>query len=184
MGRMGIDSTEIIDFWFTEIQPAQRFKKDRDLDRLIARRFGEIHRLACTGELYTWRDSAPGSLAEIIVLDQFSRNIYRDQPEAFAADSLALTLARNMVSSKQDRKLSAEQKSFAYMPYMHSESKEIHQQAVSLFQQPGLEHSYKFELKHKEIIDRFGRYPHRNAILGRESSPEELEFLRQPGSRF
>ena len=179
-----MDATDVVNFWFSEIQPEQRFKKDLAFDRLVTDRFANIHRRACACELYAWRDTASGALAEVIVLDQFSRNIYRDQPQAFAADILALGLAQEMVRRGQDRELPLEQRAFAYMPYMHSESREIHEQAVELFQQPGLENSYRFELRHKEIIDRFGRYPHRNEILHRQSSEDELEFLQQPGSGF
>ncbi|EOA3786486.1 DUF924 family protein, partial [Vibrio vulnificus] len=103
---------------------------------------------------------------------------------AFAQDPLALALAQEAVALGADGELSLQEKSFLYMPYMHSESPFIHQEAVRLFAQPGLEHNYDFELRHKAIIDQFGRYPHRNAILGRKSTPEEVEFLKQPGSGF
>ena len=118
------------------------------------------------------------------MLDQFSRNIFRDTPRAFAHDTLALVLAQELVASTQDRSLPLAQRSFAYMPYMHSESLAIHTQAVQLFSQPGLENNLSFELRHQAIIDRFGRYPHRNAILGRTSTAEELTFLSEPGSSF
>ena len=98
--------------------------------------------------------------------------------------ALALALAQELVANRQDRSLPLAQRSFAYMPYMHSESVLVHAQAVALFDQPGMEDSLRFELRHKEIIDRFGRYPHRNALLGRESSPEERAFLSEPGSGF
>jgi uncharacterized protein (DUF924 family) len=123
-------------------------------------------------------------LAEILVLDQFSRNVYRDTARSFAQDPLALALAQELVASGQDRALPLAQRSFAYMPYMHSESAVVHAQAVALFSQPGMESSLRFMLRHKEIIDRFGRYPHRNAIVGRKSSADELAFLREPGSGF
>ncbi len=118
------------------------------------------------------------------MLDQFSRNVYRDTARAFAQDALALVLAQELVASGQDRSLPLAQRSFAYMPYMHSESALVHAQAVALFSQPGMEDTQRFELRHKEIIDRFGRYPLRNAILGRTSTPEELAFLSEPGSSF
>lgn len=137
------------------------------------------------GELYGWRKTAHGRLAEIIVLDQFSRNMYRDQPQSFAADPMALVLAQEAVFLGADKKLKTPQEqAFLYMPYMHSESEIIHEVALDLFSQPGLENNYAFELKHKEIIDRFGRYPHRNDILGRQSTAEELAFLKEPGSSF
>ncbi|MFQ5356740.1 MAG: DUF924 family protein [Mariprofundaceae bacterium] len=175
---------EIIRFWFEEIEPASWWKKDPDLDRGIEARFGATHRAATLGELASWRETPEGRLAEIIVLDQFSRNIYRDTPLAFAYDAMALVLAQEAVRAEADQQVDVEMRSFFYMPYMHSESARVHQIAVELFSQPGAEFNYEFELKHKAIIDRFGRYPHRNAILGRESTPEETEFLAQPGSSF
>ena len=123
-------------------------------------------------------------MAEIVALDQFSRNVYRDTARAFAQDALALALAQELVASGQDRSLPLAQRSFAYMPYMHSESALIHAQAVALFSQPGMEDALRFELRHQAIIARFGRYPHRNAILGRISTAEELAFLGEPGSSF
>ena len=118
------------------------------------------------------------------MLDQFSRNVYRDTARAFAQDALALALAQELVASGQDRNLPTAQRVFAYMPYMHSESALIHEQALALFAQPGMENNLDFERRHKAIIDRFGRYPHRNAVLGRTSTPEELAFLSEPGSSF
>ena len=118
------------------------------------------------------------------MLDQFSRNVYRDTARAFAQDALALVLAQELVASAQDRSLPVAQRIFTYMPYMQSESAPVHTQAVALFSQPGMEDNLRFELRHKEIIDRFGRYPHRNAILGRTSTAEELTFLSEAGSSF
>jgi uncharacterized protein (DUF924 family) len=118
------------------------------------------------------------------VLDQFSRNVYRDTPRSFAQDALALVLAQELVASGQDRSLPEAQRVFAYMPYMHSESALVHTQAVALFTQLGIEGNLDYELRHKAIIDRFGRYPHRNAILGRTSTAEELAFLSEPGASF
>jgi len=127
---------------------------------------------------------AAGRLAEVVVLDQFSRHVYRDTPRAFAQDAPALVLAQELVASGRDRRLPLAQRSFAYMPYMHSESALVHTQAVALFSQPGLEDSLRSALRHKAIIDRFGRYPHRSAVLGRSSTSEELAFLSEPGSSF
>lgn len=179
-----MSATEVIHFWFEELEPKQRFKKDPELDKLISERFGEVHQRARQGLLYTWREHPLDALAEIIVLDQFSRNMFRDSAEAFAYDSLALVLAQEAVRRKFDAELHPGQRSFLYMPFMHSESAEIHEIALYLFGQEGLEENYNFEVRHKEIIDRFGRYPHRNEILGRESTAEELEFLSKPGSSF
>ena len=175
---------EVLDFWFTEIEPELWFKKDTNFDNEIVTRFGKLHRQAVQGELSAWRHSSKGALAEIILLDQFSRNIYRDHPDAFAADSMALALAQVAVFHGLDLELSPTERSFLYMPYMHSESPVIHQQAVKLFNQPGLEENLRFEYLHKEIIDRYGRYPHRNEILNRISTPDELNFLESPGSSF
>jgi len=175
---------EVIQFWFEEIEPKQRFKKDPEFDELIKSRFRKLHRMATKGLLYTWRDHPLDALAEIIVLDQFSRNMYRDAPKAFAQDTLALVLAQEAVRRKLDQELETSKKAFVYMPFMHSEEAEIHEIALFLFDQPGLEDNYNFEVRHKKIIDRFGRYPHRNEVLRRKSTAEEEEFLKQPGSGF
>ena len=175
---------DVIKFWFEEIDPKQRWIKDAKFDALIAQRFGDLHEKANSSELNSWRDNAKGALAEIIILDQFSRNIFRDIPSAFASDELALKLTKEAIEQGYDKEINPEYLSFLYMPFMHSESKEDHELAVKLFNKPGLEGTYDFELKHKAIIDRFGRYPHRNTILGRESTPEEVEFLKEDGSSF
>lgn len=175
---------EIIDFWFTEIDQAQWWQKDVAFDAMIKRRFGSLHQQAKCGELFNWRLSALGSLAEVIILDQFSRNIYREKPESFACDPLALALAQVAIAKGFDREVPPTKRSFFYLPFMHSESKLIHIEAVKLFESLGDPSNLEFEHKHKAIIDRFGRYPHRNTILGRESTPEEIEFLKQPNSSF
>ena len=181
---MKLNPQKVLSFWFTELTPKHHFAKDAALDETIRTRFGATLEAAARCELFAWRATPEGRLAEILVLDQFSRNVYRDTPRAFAQDALALALAQELVASGQDRSLPLVQRSFAYMPYMHSESALVHAQAVALFSQPGLEDTLRFELRHQEIIDRFGRYPHRNALLGRASSPEELVFLSEPGSAF
>ncbi len=175
---------EILKFWFEEIDPSQWWKKDDAFDQLIRARFSEIHAQATRCELYDWRADARGRLAEIIVLDQFSRNMFRGSPLSFASDTLALVLAQEAVSVKADLALSPTERSFLYLPFMHSESLKIHVVAMDLYQRNGIQSNLDFEIKHKQIIERFGRYPHRNAILGRSSTQEELEFLRQPGSGF
>lgn len=174
----------LIDFWFNEIDSKLWFVKDVQFDQLIVERFSRLHAQAVACELYPWREQPLGRLAEIIVLDQFSRNMFRDKPEAFANDALALVLAQEAVRLGAGQHLSTAQQAFLYMPFMHSESRLIHQVAVELFSAPGLDRNHEFELKHKAIIDQFGRYPHRNTILGRQSSKQELEFLKQPNSGF
>lgn len=175
---------EVIQFWFEEISPKQYWTKDPQFDQLIISRFGKLHGQAIKCELFEWRQSPEGRLAEIIVLDQFSRNMFRDSARAFACDAQALTLAQEAVAAGADQALDAKQRVFMYLPYMHSESLAIHEVAVQLFTQNGIAENLDFEIRHKEIIERFGRYPHRNAILDRESTPEEIEFLGQPGSSF
>lgn len=174
----------VIQFWFHEIPPAKWWKVDADFDRLIVERFSDLYARALGCELFDWRAEPNGRLAEIIVLDQFSRNMFRGDKRAFAADSLALALAQEAVAAKADLALSPEQRAFLYMPYMHSESRQIHEVAERLFKALGQPGNYDFELRHKAIIDQFGRYPHRNTILGRPSTQEELAFLAKPGSGF
>ena len=161
----------ILHFWFTELTPKQHFGKDAALDEAIRTRFGATLEAAARCELFAWRTTAQGRLAEIIVLDQFSRNVYRDTARAFAQDALALALFQELVASGQDRNLPTAQRVFAYFPYMHSESALIHEQALALFAQPGMKNNLDFERRHKAIIHRFLWYPHRNAILGRTSTP-------------
>lgn len=179
-----MSATEVIKFWFEEIEPKQRFVKDKEFDEVIRARFSKTHKKASRGLLYKWRDHPLDALAEIIVLDQFSRNMFRDSPQAFEFDTLALVLSQEAIRRKMDVELTDSQRAFLYMPFMHSESPEIHEMAMFLYDQPGMEDNFNFELRHKKIIDRFGRYPHRNKILQRESTAEEIEFLKQPGSGF
>ncbi|MEZ9515961.1 DUF924 family protein [Vibrio splendidus] len=181
---MTVTYQNVLEFWFDELTPKDWFAGGEEIDALIEARFSELHKIAIQGELFEWRQTAEGRLAEIIVLDQFSRNIARNSPAAFSADPMSLVLAQEAVAGGFDHQLSQQQKSFLYMPYMHSESLLMHEQAVLLFSQAGLENNLDFEFKHKVIIERFGRYPHRNEMLGRESTAEEIEFLQQPGSSF
>lgn len=179
-----MQADDILHFWFHELTPAQHFAQDAALDSAMRTRFGTTLEAAKRCELDTWRTNAEGRLAEILVLDQFSRNIRRGSREAFAQDAQALTLAQEMVAAGHDAALPPAQRAFAYLPYMHSESPAIHARAMVLFDQPGLENNMKFEIHHRDIIARFGRYPHRNAVLGRASTAEEIAFLAQPGSSF
>ena len=173
----------VLEFWFEEISPAQWWKVDAEFDRLITEQFSELHKRATNSELFEWRTEPGGRLAEIIVLDQFSRNIHRGNGRAFAADTMALALAQEAVAAKADRVLPPERRVFLYMPYMHSESRAIHVVAERLFKDMPKD-NYDFELRHKAIVDQFGRYPHRNTMLGRQSTEEEIAFLAQPGSSF
>ncbi|MGB1261341.1 MAG: DUF924 family protein [Cognaticolwellia sp.] len=178
------DAKAVLNFWFNDISPEKWWQKDPEFDQEIERRFLHLHHAANSGELFSWRDTPQGRLAEIIVLDQFSRNIFRDCPQAFASDPLALVLAQEAVSLGVDMKVADNMRSFFYLPFMHSESLVIHEQAVILYEKLGNAPSLTFEIKHQDIIKQFGRYPHRNAILGRVSTAEENAFLQQPGSSF
>lgn len=175
---------KILDFWFTEIPKERWFQKSDEFDTLLRDTFTDLVVAACRGELASWRETTSGRVAEIIVLDQFSRNIWRDTPEAFAQDAMALVLSQECLRQPDFSELSADYRKFALMPFMHSESAMIHNEAVGLFEQYTDPVTLDFEIRHKNIVDRFGRYPHRNEILGRISTPEEVAFLEEPGSSF
>ena len=175
---------QIIDFWFAEIEPRQWWQQDEGFDRAIGARFAAVHGQAARCELFAWRTSPLGRLAEIIVLDQFSRNMFRGSAKAFASDALALALAQEAIAAQAAPALEPRMRAFLYMPFMHSESRLMHEIAAKLFAEDGMQSNLDFEHRHKAIIDRFGRYPHRNALLGRGSSEEEIEFLKTPGSSF
>ncbi len=175
---------EVLAFWFEQNGPEQWWTRDPQFDAVIRSRFEALHARAVLGELDGWRDTPEGRLAEIIVLDQFSRNLYRDDPRAFAADGMALALAQEAVRTGADQAVPPVKRQFFYMPYQHSESPRIHEFAVALFESLADPESLDFERRHKAIIDRFGRYPHRNRVLGRASTAEEIAFLKEPGSSF
>lgn len=175
---------DVLNFWFKELSPVDWFRKDPKIDQEIKERFSNLLQKASRGELAPWRETAEGQLAEIIVLDQFSRNIYRDSKRAFQNDELALRLAQDMVHAGQDKVFPPEKRTFIYMPYMHSEKLDVHDEAEKLFAEAGLEENLDYERRHRHILEKFGRYPHRNKILGRKSTPAEVEFLKRPDSSF
>ena len=175
---------EILHFWYHECDESDWFTRSAQLDATIAERFSDIHAQAAAGELAHWRIAPQGRLAEVLILDQFSRNLFRDDARAFAYDNMALVLTQEAIHSGDDKALEVKERWFLYLPFMHSESAIIHEQAVTLFTDLGIETVLDFEWKHKKIIDRFGRYPHRNAVLGRASTPEEQAFLNEPDSSF
>ena len=174
----------VLKFWFEELQPSQWWTPDAAVDARIRQRFAPLLLQASAGELAAWRSTAQGRLAEIMVLDQFSRNIHRGSAQAFAQDAQALALAQEAVRSGALSALDETQRSFLLLPLMHSESRSIHAQALPLFAQHASANSYDFELQHQLIIERFGRYPHRNAVLGRASTEQEKTYLAQPGAGF
>lgn len=175
------DYIDVITFWFDELTPSDWFKKSDELDKRIRTRFTEIYKAVASGKTEAWRQTPEGRLAEVIVLDQFSRNIFRDSKDAFLHDELALKLSQEAIRTGDNHKLSLKQKRFLYMPFMHSESQSVHVTAMQLFESLDDTDILEYEIQHKAIIDQFGRYPHRNAILGRESTKEELEFLQDHG---
>lgn len=171
-----MDAEVVLTFWFVSHGKDDWFKKDPAFDEEIRTQFSDTHACALEGTL-GWDASAREMLAEILVLDQFSRNMFRGSPRAFEGDARALTLAQRVVEGKKDTMLTPDERYFLYMPYMHSESPGVHSEALALFTALNNPTALKYELLHKEIIDRFGRYPHRNAALGRESTDAEREFL-------
>ena len=188
---------DVLDFWFgvpgsPDAGKPRRawFVKKDDFDATIRTRFGATIEQALAGGLRDWDAAGPqGTLARILVLDQFTRNAYRNTPQSFAGDALALAAARALVDTGADRALAPLQRAFVYMPFEHAEDATMQARAVELFgmlaaEHPGFDDMLDYAHRHRVVIARFGRFPHRNDILGRTSTPEEVEFLRQPGSRF
>ena len=175
---MPATAQDVLSFWFDELTPEQWFKTVPAVDDAIHTRFTTTHSAASRGELFDWRETANGRLAEIIVLDQFSRNLYRDDPRSFASDTVALVLAQEAIAVGDDQKIPQEHKAFLYMPFMHAESLPMHEIAEKLFDGPGMENNLNSLRSHSKVLQRFGRYPHRNAALGRTSTAEEIEFLK------
>lgn len=184
---------EVLRFWFGGGEtPCERrkhwFAKDGAFDALIRSRFMALHEEAAAGALARWKDDARNCLALIVLLDQFSRNMFRATARAFAADALALETARHAVACGYDSGMNPVERMFVYLPFEHSEALADQQracelmQALDAFAETGDVHRYA--LRHREIIERFGRFPHRNAVLGRASTTQESEFLKQPGSGF
>lgn len=168
----------VLKFWFKECTPEQWFKKSKQFDAKVRKRFLKTYREVLKGGHAEWRRSAKGRLAEILVIDQFARNMFRGTPQAFAGDVLALALAQEAIASGATKKLSKQERWFTYMPFMHSESKKIQRESVALFSTLGNKRNLFFAKDHRRIIDRFGRFPHRNAILGRTSTTAERKFMR------
>jgi uncharacterized protein (DUF924 family) len=174
---------DVIQFWFG-LKQDDWFVGSPALDAQIRDRFGATHAAVASGETFGWRATAEGRLAEILVLDQFSRNIFRGSGKAFTFDGIALVLSQEAVSRGVDQELEGPRKTFLYMPYMHSESPVVHEEAMRLFTALGDENVLKYERAHFEVIKRFGRYPRRNGPLGRESTAEELEYIAKNAGPF
>jgi uncharacterized protein (DUF924 family) len=183
---------DVLQFWFGDEplrERAEWFRKDAAFDAQIRERFGGAVTAALQGSLGHWRDTAPGRLALVVVLDQFTRNILRGTPGAFAGDAQALALARQMVDAGEDHAWPPLQRLFIYLPFEHAEDAVVQEHSMRLFtalarDDPSQQGLLDYAVRHRDIVARFGRFPHRNAILGRESTAEEAEFLKQPGSGF
>ena len=174
----------VLAFWFKESSPKQWFIKDKTFDDAITARFGDTVTAALAGQLDRWADDASGCLALILLLDQFTRNIYRNTPRAFSGDEMALALSLRCVERGYLDHDNQNYRDFMLMPMMHSEDIETQDQSLPLFAAASNEKTHEYAIKHRDIVARFGRFPHRNAILGRPSSDEEIAFLKQPGSSF
>jgi uncharacterized protein (DUF924 family) len=174
---------EVLQYWFEEVTEAHWFNVSREVDEKIRERFLALHEQLAAGEVSAVR-SARELLAAVIVLDQFSRNLFRGSPRAFAADTLARRLANSAISQGHDRDMSDVQRQFVYLPFQHSEDREDQARALALFEKLGNAGWIKYARAHKSIIDRFGRFPHRNAILGRHSSADEIASLSEPMGSF
>ena len=186
---------EVLDFWFgREDEPgygesrAEWFRKDPGFDAAVKELFGELYEEAAAGHLDGWRDDAKGCLALVIVLDQFPRNMFRGDGRTHATDAKALETSKYAVEHALDRELPAFQRMFLYMPFMHSENASDQLRSVELFgrlaDEPGAPDVTSYAVGHMKIVERFGRFPHRNEILGRATTPEEAEFLKTEGSSF
>ncbi len=171
---------EVLGFWLG-LDPAAHFKKDPDLDAVLARKFSDALATAKAGDYDDWAETAEGALALIILLDQFSRNIHRDTPEMFTGDAKALEIAKQAIASGLADELATNHRKWLYMPFMHSEDLADQERCVELFTTAELEDNISYAVEHADIIRRFGRFPHRNVILGRQSTPEEIAFLESGG---
>ena len=190
------EAQAVLDHWFGTPGSAEHgtsrelwFRKSEATDRDIAQRFGPLIERALRGELSTWSAQPPSALAQIVLLDQFTRNTLRDTPRAFAGDARALAAAMAMVGSRQDEALAPVQRAFVYLPFEHAEGIAMQDESVRLFTRlalgaPATQSMLDYAHRHREVVLRFGRFPHRNVILGRQSTAEEIAFLREPGSSF
>ena len=184
-------AAEVLDFWFPPGASGERpewFRKDPAFDREIRERFGTALAAGLAGAFGEWCTSARGALARVVLLDQYTRNAFRDTPAAFAGDPAALATTEDAIARGFDRELGPHERGFLYMPLEHSESLATQERSVELFTalaaDTGLDGPLPWAKRHRDIVRRFGRFPHRNDVLGRASTPEEIEFLKEPGSRF
>ncbi|NWG46178.1 MAG: DUF924 domain-containing protein [Alphaproteobacteria bacterium] len=179
-----VSSEALLAFWFEELDESQWWVQDGALDAEIARRFGAAHDAAATGALDGWAEDPRGALALVLLLDQFPRNLFRDSPRAFATDGMAVAVARGAIEAGRDRALSPRERGMLYMPLMHAEDRALQAECVRLFEGLGREDQLGFARRHKIVIDRFGRFPHRNPVLGRATTAEEAAFLAEHPAGF
>ena len=175
---------EVLEFWFEELTSDDWFGGGDAVDARIRERFLGLHEALRSHVPESWRTTKRGMLAAVIALDQFPRNMYRGDPRAFAADAAAIGLAREAIERGFDRTMSKDERKFLYLPFEHSEDPVEQARSVDLFSTLDEEDTLGYALRHQEIVDRFGRFPHRNEVLGRQSTPEEIEFLKDPNSSF
>ncbi len=177
---------DILDFWFKESQPRQWFQKNSIFDALIKSRFLEIYESGRQGALEAWKKNADGALALCLLLDQFPRNMFRGSPQSFATDAQVLLISKYALSKGLDQVLNPEKKRFLYLPFEHSETLSDQKKSVALFEAMKADDplGHEYALRHYDIIEKYGRFPHRNSVLGRTSTPEEDIYLAQVGSGF
>lgn len=168
---------EVLNFWFSEIDSKLWFNSTAELDEQIKQRFESVYQAALSDKLDDWQKSPEGSLALVIVLDQFPLNMYRDKHQSFAGEVKARQVTKQAIDKRFDQSLSDKEKAFLYLPLMHSEDLADQDLSVELFEKAGLEHNLRYAKHHREIVRKYGRFPHRNRILGRESTAEEIEYL-------
>lgn len=180
MTEQSITPADVVAFW-REAGEKKWFRKDDAFDRAIAGRFTALHNAAAAGKLSDWRETAEGALALVLVLDQFSRNLFRGSPKTFAQDAMAVEEARRAVDAGFDTEVDANLRFFFYMPFMHSEALADQERCIELLSASGAEGLLKYAHEHCDIIRRFGRFPHRNAVLGRQTTPAERTFLEEGG---
>ena len=182
--KLILTKEDIITFWFEEISPEQWFKKDKKFDAMLLERAGTTVIKALNGQLDRWSKTSAGSVSLVILLDQFTRNIFRDTPKAFSGDEMAFVLSQKSINSEWFANLCMAYKQFLLMPMMHSEDISIQEKSLPLFKQHTNKRTYEFAVKHRDIVAKFGRFPHRNQIINRPNTEEELIFLNQSGSSF
>ena len=178
------EKEDILNFWFKECNPEQWFKKNDAFDQIIKNTFSNTIEDAIGGKMDDWKNTETGCLALIIILDQFTRNVFRNTIRAFEGDNMALVLSKECCDKEYLKNTDVNRSKFMLMPMMHSEKITVQEAALPLFKKYTSEKDYEYAKKHHEIIARFGRFPHRNVILGRKSTKDEIVFLKQPGSSF